>query len=135
MKFYVQEYTQLAHVHYFIFIDILTSPLPNDTIDIKAISNARQLYSSCVNELAIESDGVDTVLSIIDNDFGGWPILNGLSWNETQFNLSHLLFKLRLYNNNIIFNCGTTTDDKNSSAYYVRVRNNISLLPIFFSYA
>ncbi len=105
----------------FFYIDILTSPLPNDTIQIKAILNARQLYESCVNELAIESAGVDTVLSIIDNELGGWPILNTASWNETQFNLSRLLLKLREYNNNIIYNCGTATDDKNSSAYYIRV--------------
>ncbi len=64
---------------------------------------------------------MNTVLSILDNELGGWPILNGLSWNQTQFNLSHLLFKLREYNNNIIYNCGTATDDKNSSAYYIRV--------------
>ncbi|CAF1075040.1 unnamed protein product [Adineta ricciae] len=102
-------------------VDILTSPLPNDTIHIKAITNARRLYSSCANEAAIESAGVDTVLSIIDHELGGWPILQGSSWNETQFNLSHLLVKLREYNNNIIFICVTSTDDKNSSAYYIRV--------------
>ncbi len=67
---------------------------------------------------------MDTVLSILDNELGGWPILNGLSWNQTQFNLSRLLFKLREYNNNIIYNCGTATDDKNSSAYYIRVRKS-----------
>ncbi|CAF1531755.1 unnamed protein product [Rotaria sp. Silwood1] len=102
-------------------VDILTSPLPNDTKQIKAIANARQLYDSCTDELAIETAGVDTVLSVIDNELGGWPILNGLSWNETKFNLSLLLFKLREYNNNIIYNCGTGTDDKNSSAYYIRI--------------
>ncbi|CAF1088486.1 unnamed protein product [Rotaria sordida] len=102
-------------------VDILTSPLTNDTIQIKSIANARQLYDSCIDELAIESAGVDTVLSVIDGELGGWPILNGLSWSETQFNLSRLIFKLREYNNNIIYNCGTATDDKNSSAYYIRI--------------
>ncbi|CAF0725068.1 unnamed protein product [Adineta steineri] len=102
-------------------IDILTSPLPDDTIHIKAISNARRLYESCVNEIAIETDGVDTVLSVVDNELGGWPILHGQSWDETKFNLSKLLFKLREYNNNMLFQCGTATDDKNSSAYYIRI--------------
>lgn len=106
----------------FSFIDILTSPLPNDTTRIKSIANARELYSSCVNETAIEVAGVDTVLSVLENELGGWPILNGLNWNPSRFNLTRLLFKLREYNNNIIFNCGTATDDKNSSAYYIRVR-------------
>ena len=102
-------------------IDILTSPLPNDTIHIQAILNARLLYNSCVNEIAIESEGADAVLSILENELGGWPILNGLSWNETQFNLSRLIFKLREYNHNVIYNCGTQTDDRNSSAYFIRV--------------
>ena len=96
-------------------------PLPNDTAQIKAIANARLLYNSCVNESAIESAGVSTILSLLDNEMGGWPILNGLSWNEKQFNLSRLLCKLREYNNNIIYDCGTMTDDKNSSAYFIRV--------------
>lgn len=75
-----------------------------------------------MNEVAVESSGVETVLSIIDNELGGWPILNGLSWNESHYNFSNLLFKLREYNNNIIYNCGTATDDKNSSAYFIRVK-------------
>jgi hypothetical protein len=79
------------------------------------------LYDSCVNELSIESAGVETVLSILSNELGGWPILIGSSWDERKFNFSHLLFKLREYNNNIIYNCGTATDDRNSSAYYIRV--------------
>lgn len=77
-----------------------------------------------MNETAIESEGADAVLSILDNELGGWPILNGLFWNETQYNLSHLLFKLRAYNHNIIYNCGTQTDDRNSSAYFIRVGEN-----------
>lgn len=102
--------------------DILTSPLPNDTVHIKAVSNARVLYSSCVNESAIESAGADTLLSLVETELGGWPILHGSSWRETHFNLSRLLIKLREYNSHIIFYSTTTTDDKNSSAYYIRVR-------------
>ena len=105
------------------YLDILTSPLPNDTLHITSIINARNIYDSCVNELAIEAAGVETVLSILDHELGGWPILRGTSWNESQFNLSRLLLKLREYNNNIIYNCGTTTDDKNSSVHYIRVRD------------
>ncbi|CAF3997804.1 unnamed protein product [Rotaria magnacalcarata] len=103
-------------------VDILTSELPKDSIKIKAIANARLLYNACVNESAIETAGVDTILSVLENELGGWPIVNGLSWDEKNFNLSNLLLKLREYNNNIIFNCGTSTDDRNSSAYFIRVR-------------
>ncbi|CAF2118844.1 unnamed protein product [Rotaria magnacalcarata] len=102
-------------------VDILTSELPKDSIKIKAIANARLLYNACVNESAIETAGVDTILSVLENELGGWPIVNGLSWDEKNFNLSNLLLKLREYNNNIIFNCGTSTDDRNSSAYFIRI--------------
>lgn len=71
--------------------------------------------------MAIESEGADAILGILDDELGGWPILHGSSWNEKQFNFSHLLFKLREYNNNVIYNCGTQTDDRNSSAYFIRV--------------
>ena len=67
-------------------LDILTSPLPNDTTRVHAILNTRHLYDSCVNEAAIESAGVEAVLSIIDHELGGWPILNGLAWNQSRFN-------------------------------------------------
>lgn len=104
-----------------ILLDLLTSPLPDDMKHIKAIRNARALYDSCVNESAIELAGVDTVLTVLDQELGGWPILQGAAWDTRKFNFSRLLIKLREYNNNIIYNCGTATDDKNSSAYYIRV--------------
>ena len=103
-------------------LDLLTSPLPNDTLHIKAIGNARLLYDSCVNESAIELADAQTILSVLNNEFAGWPILQGSAWNETKFNLTRLLVKLREYNNNFIFYCGTMIDDKNSSTYHIRVR-------------
>jgi hypothetical protein len=108
----------------FFYSDILTLPLPNDTIDIQSIINARRLYNSCINESAIESEGVDEIISLINEEFGGWPILQGSSWNVSSFNFSHLLFKLREYNHNIIYYFGTSIDDRNSSTYYIRVRNS-----------
>ena len=105
-----------------VYLDILTSPAPNDTIGIQAIQNARHLYESCANESAIESAGVKTMLDVLNHELGGWPILQGASWKSSQFNLSRLLLRLRGYDNNIIYSCGTATDDRNSSMYYIRVR-------------
>ncbi|CAF0837890.1 unnamed protein product [Adineta steineri] len=102
-------------------VDILTLPLPNEMTSIQSIKNARILYDSCNNETNIESDGVDAILSLVNDEFGGWPILQGSSWNATSFNFSNLLLKLREYSNNIIYSCGTSTDDRNSSVYYIRV--------------
>ena len=91
-------------------------------INIQSLINARRLYDSCINETAIELEGVNGLLSVVNNELGGWPILQGSSWNVTSFNLSRLLLKLREYNYNVIYGCGTSTDDKNSSVNYIRVR-------------
>ena len=104
--------------------DILTSPLPNGTAGIRSIDNARRLYDSCVNEAAIEAAGTDALLSIVNNELGGWPILTGSSWNSSTFNLSRLLVKLREYGQSVIYSSGTSTDDRNSSAYFVQVRES-----------
>ncbi|UJR14935.1 hypothetical protein I4U23_001917 [Adineta vaga] len=102
-------------------VDILTLPLPDGMTNIKSINNARVLFDSCVNESAIETDSVNSILSLINTEFGGWPMLQGSSWNSSTFNLSRLLLKLREYNHHIIYSCGTSIDDTNSSIYYIRV--------------
>lgn len=109
---------------FFFAIDILTFPLSDKTKNIQAVQNARRLYNSCVNEEVVENEGVDGLLSVVKNEFGGWPILEGLSWRDSSFNLSNLLFKLREYNHNIIYSCSTSIDDRNSSSYFIRVNKN-----------
>ena len=60
-----------------------------------------------MDEARIEMDGVEPVLSIVNDEFGGWPILQGAAWNESTFNLSDLLLKLRKYDDGIIFSVDT----------------------------
>ncbi|CAF2049942.1 unnamed protein product [Rotaria magnacalcarata] len=98
-------------------VDILTPPPSNEKAEPTALDNARVLYNSCINEQNIEDEGTDTILSIVNNEFGGWPILEGSSWDNSTFNLFNLLLKLRQYNNDIIFGIGTSVDEKNSEKY------------------
>lgn len=74
------------------------------------------MYNSCVDETKIDEDGIESLLSLINTEFGGCPILQGLSWDSSKFNLSNLLLKLRQYNYNIIYRLQTTIDEKNSSS-------------------
>ncbi|CAF3835985.1 unnamed protein product, partial [Adineta steineri] len=97
-------------------IDILTSSSTNDTNELKAITNACNFYHSCINEQHIEDEGISLVLSLINNEFGGWPIIQS-SWDNSTFDLFNLLLKLRKYQNNIIFGIGTSIDEKNSTEY------------------
>ncbi|CAF1253776.1 unnamed protein product [Adineta steineri] len=101
-------------------VDILTSLPPNDIKEPKAIMNARNLYHSCINEQHIEDEGNDLILSLINNEFGGWPIMQS-SWDDSNFNISNLLLKVRKYNYNIIFGIGTSIDDTNSTEYVLTI--------------
>ena len=102
----------------------MTPPPSNFTNEPKAIMNARILYHSCVDEQNIEDEGIDSILNLINVEMGGWPILQGSTWNSSSFNLLNLLLKLRKYNNDIIFAIGTSIDEKNSKAYDIEVSKN-----------
>ncbi|CAF4796998.1 unnamed protein product [Rotaria sp. Silwood2] len=101
---------------------MLTSPIPVDLKNLQSVINARRFYETCINETVIESESINVILSIV-NDLGGWPILQGSSWNETSFNITNLLIRLREYGYNMIFGFGTSNDDKNSSTNFIRVFN------------
>jgi hypothetical protein len=79
------------------------------------------LYSSCIDDVTIEDDGVKPILSLLETEFGGWPIILGSSWTNASFNLTNLLFKLRQYNYNPVFGINTEHDDKNSSSRIIVV--------------
>ncbi|CAF3365460.1 unnamed protein product [Rotaria sp. Silwood1] len=102
-------------------MDFLSLSSTNETNELNSIINARRLYKSCVNQETIEADSVDFLLSLINNEFGGWPILQGPIWNNSTFNLSNLLLKMAEYNLNSIYVVMTTVDDKNSSMHAIGV--------------
>jgi len=108
-----------------LIVDLLSTSSPNGTTELDAIVNARRLYNSCIQEDEIEAEGVNTILSLVNTEFGGWPILQGSQWNITAFNFSQLLIMLNKYNTDVIYIAGTQIDDKNSSAMAIRVRSNI----------
>ncbi|CAF4099298.1 unnamed protein product [Rotaria sordida] len=86
-----------------------------------SIINVRRFYDSCINETGIELEAVNVILSFVNNELGGWPILQGSSWNDASYNLTRLLIKLREYSHNTIFGFSTSADDKNSSVNFIRV--------------
>lgn len=120
----IKIYAYFFSHNIFLRIDILTPSTNDDTNEPKAVINARILYESCINEDNIETEGIDNILSMINQDLGGWPILQGPSWDNSTFNLLNLLLRLRKYNNDIIFGIGTSIDDKNSQQYDIIVSKN-----------
>ena len=94
----------------------------NVSADPRAIVNARNLYQSCMNESAIELDGVGPILSILNDEFGGWPIISGNLAVPPPFDPVNLLLKIRKYDNSIAFRVNTATNQENSSIYDIEVR-------------
>ncbi|CAF1446150.1 unnamed protein product, partial [Adineta steineri] len=100
-----------------------SSPPPplNDIVESKVIINARRLYASCMNENTIEIEDINVILSLVKKEFGGWPVLEGLTWNESTFDLSRLTLKLNQYNSFILYTIKSVADDKNSSVRSIQV--------------
>ncbi|CAF1114537.1 unnamed protein product, partial [Adineta ricciae] len=92
-------------------INLLAS---NGTEKSKAIMNAHRLYNSCIDEDAIEKEGIDAILSLVNQELGGWPVLQGSTWNESKYDFDRLILKLSEYNNYILFTVKTDVDETNS---------------------
>lgn len=102
-------------------VDLLSQAPTDPSTQLNAVTNAQNLYRSCINEAAIDQEGANYILSLVDTEFGGWPILQGLSWNNESFNFIDLIMKLRQYNQNLLFRVLTATDDKNSTSYDIEL--------------
>jgi hypothetical protein len=107
------------------FIELLSTPPPNGTKELKSIANVRRLFDSCIEEDEDDSEDVNSILSIIDDEFGGWPILEGSKWDNSTFNFPKLMLKLNAYNTYAIFKPTTRSDEKKATIPGIRVRLSI----------
>ena len=60
---------------------MLEKPILN--LDPKPYHLAKSLYQSCMDTANIESRGIQPLLSIM-KAMGGWPLLEGPSWEQEQ---------------------------------------------------
>lgn len=107
-------------------IELLSTPPPDSEEELPAIVNSRRLYNSCLDEEQIELEGITSILTLINTEFGGWPILQDSQWNSSTFDFTRLLLKLNEYNHFSIFSIATHTNEKNSSINGLRVGLDIS---------
>ncbi|CAF4131724.1 unnamed protein product [Rotaria magnacalcarata] len=108
-------------------VDLLSSSPINERTEPKAIINARRWYNSCINESAIEEEGVDVILSFINKELGGWPILLGDKWDESTFDPYRVILTLSQYNHFMPYRVETTIDFKNSSLRSITIKPSIDL--------
>jgi hypothetical protein len=88
-----------------------------------AITNARRLYDSCIDEYTIDKEGLYVIRSLVNQELGGWPNSTGSTWDESMFDLSDRLLKLNQYNKFVFYHVETTIgfDHFNKLRYRIRV--------------
>ncbi|KAI5717510.1 hypothetical protein M8J77_007105 [Diaphorina citri] len=72
--------------------EILQAPIQNS--DIKPFRIAKRLYSVCMNVSQREQQGLDQIKSLLKT-LGGWPVLEGSSWNESAFSWENTTYEFR----------------------------------------
>ncbi|KAF5280973.1 hypothetical protein FQR65_LT14897 [Abscondita terminalis] len=94
--------------------DIISSELkPNDT---KPYRLLKKFYDLCMNTTAIEEDGLTTIKQILKN-LGGWPVIEGASWNEANFDWKNYTYRSRKmgFSFGTFIGIGIGSDFKNST--------------------
>ncbi|KAJ8668512.1 hypothetical protein QAD02_010175 [Eretmocerus hayati] len=71
--------------------NIEEEPKPGDP---RAFKLVKILYDACMNKSLIEEQGLDPLHRIL-KDLGGWPLLEGDTWNEDEFNWKESVYKFR----------------------------------------
>ncbi|XP_064610367.1 neprilysin-4-like [Liolophura sinensis] len=104
---------------------ILEKPSPAN--EIEAITKAKHLYQSCLNEQKIEDRGLEPVQHIYAL-FGKWPLLQN-SWNATGFDLIKLMISLRRYGTSPLVYHTVSTDLKNSTVRKLELDQPSFLMP------
>ncbi|XP_015745061.1 neprilysin [Python bivittatus] len=94
-----------------------------DSNDIEAVTKAKTLYRSCINEAAIDRKAGKPLINLMTN-FSEWPIATdnwdhdyGLTWSA-ETSIAKLISQL---GRKIIINMFVGTDDKNSSQHVIHI--------------
>lgn len=95
-------------------LELLSEDIQPD--ELKAVRLAKEFFSSCSNLSAIEDRGLQPLTDILD-ELGGWPVLEGDSWEENGFNWVEILKRLRGIGleTDMIFSLSVDRDLMNSS--------------------
>jgi predicted metalloendopeptidase len=77
---------------------------------------AKAVFQSCMDKEKIEMVGLDGLKAILQK-MGGWPLLEGASWDETNYKWYEMTYKFRSqgYSVDYLVDFSVTTDLKNSS--------------------
>ncbi|KAF5307512.1 hypothetical protein FQR65_LT06867 [Abscondita terminalis] len=93
----------------------------NDHTSVKLV---KRVYKACMNVSEIENDNLETLKEVLNTVGGGWPLLKGTEWNETQFNWLKATYTLRNlgYEFSIFLDLNVRSDPRNASRSIFQVR-------------
>uniref|UniRef100_A0A1B6DD22 Peptidase M13 N-terminal domain-containing protein n=1 Tax=Clastoptera arizonana TaxID=38151 RepID=A0A1B6DD22_9HEMI len=102
--------------------DILTDQLriiieePSTPDESRPITMAKIMYKNCMNKSRIEDVGLTQIKNIV-KDLGGWPVLEGDSWDPSSFDWISTTYKFKDkgFSIDYIIDFSITTDVKNST--------------------
>ena len=82
----------------------------------KPFRMAKSVFQSCMNKERIEELGFSPLKSVLKK-MGGWPLLEGSSWDQDGFKWYEMVYKFREngYSVDYLVDFSVTTDLKNSS--------------------
>ena len=96
-------------------LDLLSASSPRKIVRPQAITNARRLFKSCVDENDLLLTVTTVLRQLIETEFGGLPNTVGSSWQISRFDLLATLLKLNRYNTFPFFHVATMLDEKSTT--------------------
>ncbi|KAF5269286.1 hypothetical protein FQR65_LT02587 [Abscondita terminalis] len=93
----------------------------------------KKVYDLCMDTNAIEDKGMERAKELL-NSLGGWPIMLGSKWNQTNFNWTRLVYKLRQqgYKYNHFFTINVEADDRNSTQRILTLDQSVGKVRDFY---
>ena len=88
----------------------------------RVFTMARDVYKACMDEDKIEEIGLQPLKDML-HKMGGWPVLEGDSWDESSFSWIDTVYTFRQhgYSTNYLIDIFIGTDIKNSSVRVINI--------------
>ncbi|XP_049605007.1 phosphate-regulating neutral endopeptidase PHEX [Syngnathus scovelli] len=108
---------------------------PTEAGELEAVTKAKILYRSCINESLLEELDAQPMLRTLQEPDFRWPVLGeGLGgdfrWSERDWNLLRTLARVRnRHSKSVLIRIFVSPDDKNSSKYIIKLDQASLCLP------
>uniref|UniRef100_A0A3P8PAF9 Phosphate regulating endopeptidase homolog, X-linked n=1 Tax=Astatotilapia calliptera TaxID=8154 RepID=A0A3P8PAF9_ASTCA len=102
---------------------------PSDPDELEAVTKAKSLYRSCLNETLLEELDARPMLRTLKQPEFRWPVVGDgrggeYQWSESQWSLLKTLAAMRnQHSKSVLIRLYVSPDDKNSSHYIIKVRH------------